>query len=98
MEKYKLYKGLQKPIIYKGFKGKYILWGVVIMAAAVVTNIAISNFFNFFFAVGASAIILVLGLGYTLRCQKKGLHKKTVHSGIFSIQANLTKYNRKRYG
>jgi len=28
MNRYSIYKGLQKPLVYRGFKGKFIGWGI----------------------------------------------------------------------
>ena len=34
--KFAVYKGLQKPLIFKGFKGKFIYWGIASLLAGLV--------------------------------------------------------------
>ena len=38
---YNVYKGLQRPLVFKAFKGKYIYWGIGILVGSLVLGIII---------------------------------------------------------
>ena len=38
---YNAYKGLQKPLVFKAFKGKYIYWGIGILVGSLVLGIIV---------------------------------------------------------
>jgi hypothetical protein len=78
-----VYKGLQRPLIYKGFKGKFIGYGVGALVAGLVTGGIIGSLVNMYVGSMAMLAIIVGGLFYTASLQKKGLHAKTRYQGIF---------------
>lgn len=71
-----LYKGLKKPLIFFGLKGKYILYAVAVIGAGVVASLVLSKF---------GLLGSLLGLGLTSggvyiifkRQDKRGLYDKT---------------------
>jgi hypothetical protein len=86
---YPIYKGLQKPLTYKGFKGKYIYWalgsliiGLVIGAiAAALTNMIIA---------GICALATMGGcIAFILHRQNKGEYYRKKYPGIFVPQTKL---------
>ncbi len=89
-ERYPIYKGLQKPLIYRGFKGKFIYWGLgtLICGLAVggligaMTNIYVGGFFTL--------VLMSAGLAYTFMKQADGLHDKTLHRGVFIHPIHLS--------
>jgi hypothetical protein len=94
--RYPIYKGLQKPLVYRGFKGKFIFWGIGALLAGLILGgltIALVNMW-----LGALVLIacIVGGLLYVAAKQKNGLHSKTGHKAIF-IHPTRLKYL-KRYG
>ncbi|MBT2560122.1 plasmid transfer protein [Pedobacter sp. ISL-68] len=95
-KRYAVYKGLQRPLIFKGFKGKFIYWGVGALLLGLVAGSIIMALVNMY--VGAIALIglIVGGLFYTAGKQKGGLHDKTQAKGIYIHQTGLT--NLKSYG
>lgn len=89
MREYSVYKGLQMPLVFKGFRGRYIYWG----AASIVLSIVAAGLTSAFFSLlgGVLAMVAVMGGGiyYTSVHQKKGLHDKTKSSGVYVIKPNL---------
>jgi len=80
--RYPVYKGLQKPLIFKGFKGKFIYWGLGSVLAGLVLGALLMSLVNMW--LGALALIgcMVGGLFYTASKQKGGLHNKDRASNI----------------
>lgn len=77
MEVYTIYKGLQSPLVFKMFKGKYIYYamggilaGIVLggLAAALLSSIA---------AIVIMAGVTIPVMLWVLKKQKGGLHSKT---------------------
>lgn len=90
---FNVYKGLQKPLVFKSFKGQYIYWGVGSILVGLLLCMILSSLLGLF----AGILILVFvtggGLCYTAIQQKKGLHTKAKHPGIFIHQSNYQKYD-----
>lgn len=82
---FNIYKGLQKPLIYKGFQGKFIGWGLGSLVISLVTGGVVGSMSNM--ALGGFICVagFVGGLAFTANQQKKGLHFKTRHVGIFQF-------------
>ncbi|MCY4216597.1 MAG: DUF4133 domain-containing protein [Flavobacteriaceae bacterium] len=89
---FKVYRGLQRPLTFKGFKGKYIYWGLGAILIGLISSIVIVNIGNYFLAVCS---FLIIGGGGSFLCavkQRKGLYHKKSHRGIFIVPCNY------RYG
>lgn len=84
-KRFSVYKGLQKPLIYKGFKGKFIYWGIASLLAGLVSGALIMSLVNMW--LGAIALVgcITGGLFYTAGKQKNGLHDKSRASSIYII-------------
>lgn len=78
-----VYKGLQKPLSYKGLKGKFIAWGAVALATGLVLGGISGAFINMYLGVVVALVSIGGMLYYVLSQQKKGLHSKSRHNGIF---------------
>ena len=92
---YNAYKGLQKPLVFKAFKGKYIYWGIGILVGSLVLGIIIVVAVSML--VGAIVFIggMIGGLLYIATKQKKGLHNKDKSKGIYIItNCKKTKFDR----
>jgi hypothetical protein len=82
MIRYPIYKGLQKPLIYRGFRGKFIAWGIGSLVIGLVSGGIIGALTSmylggFFTILNASA-----GMFYTFHRQKGGLYNRTRHRGV----------------
>lgn len=95
MKQYALYKGLQKPLVYKGFKGRYIYWGIGSLVAGMVVAGILGAIFNLVIGAISMIAIAVGGIYYTSTKQKGGLHDKTRNKGeIYIIKNNLKHISR----
>jgi 1,4-dihydroxy-2-naphthoate octaprenyltransferase len=83
--RYAVYKGLQKPLIFKGFKGKFIYWGLASILAGLVLGALIMSLVNTW--LGAITLIgcMTGGLFYTAGKQKGGLHDKGRAKSIYIL-------------
>lgn len=89
--RHNIYKGLQRPFIYKGFKGKFILWGAGVLVFGLAVAGIISNLVDPYLGCGLGVAVIVGGLFYISQKQKRGLHSKTINRGIFVPQIRLVK-------
>ncbi len=89
MRTFAIYKGLQKPLVYKGFKGRYMYWTIGFILLAIVLAGLIGALVHF--AAGIVSLVVIAGGGifYTSRKQKDGLYDKVRHRGIYVFQTNL---------
>jgi len=85
---FNVYKGLQKPLVFKGFKGKFIYWGIGSVVGSLVVGGVVGTAVNGI--LGAVTMIICIVLGYLLTAtqQKKGLHSKNKARGIYIIPNN----------
>jgi hypothetical protein len=83
--RYAVYKGLQKPLIFKGFKGKFIYWGLGFLLAGLVLGALTMSLINMW--LGALVLIgcVVGGLLFTAGKQKGGLHAKSRFNNILIL-------------
>lgn len=83
--KYPVYKGLQRPLIFKGFKGKFIYWGIASLLTGLVFGALTMSLVNMW--LGAMVLIgfIVGGLLFTASKQKGGLHSKRRTSNIYIL-------------
>jgi len=86
-----IYKGLQKPLVYRGFKGRFIAWGICSLAGGLILGGLSSAMINMYFGGFVTVSAIAAGLGYTFHRQKGGLHDKTKSNGIYIHPVNLKK-------
>src|ERR1700749_2426792 len=94
-----VYKGLQRPLIFKGFRGKFIYWGLGAVLAGLVLGSVTMALVNMWLGAVVLVGFIAGGLLYIASKQKAGLHSKQRHSGIFIHPAkfkNLKLYGRKK--
>jgi len=89
MKTYNVYKGLQKPLVFKGFKGKYIYWGIGSLAIGLVVGGLFIAVINMAIGIFATVLVSIGGIFYTGTKQKQGLHSKKRHKGIYIIPARF---------
>ena len=88
-EHYKLYKGLQRPLVFKFFKGKYIYWAAGSIVAGMIGAGITSSVFSSLTGIITLIAITVPLLLYTTTQQKKGLHTKKREVHYFIIQSKF---------
>ena len=97
--RYAVYKGLQRPLTFKGFKGKYIYWGLGSVLGGLVFGSVTMAMVNMWLGAIVLVGFIVGGLVFIASKQKGGLHAKTRHSGVYVHPANLKNlifYGRKK--
>lgn len=82
---FNVYKGLQKPLVFKAFKGKFIYWGVGSVLGAVILGGLMMALVSTVLGGITMVVVLVGGFLFTASQQKKGLYTKTKNSGIYII-------------
>lgn len=90
-KRFPVYKGLQKPLTFKGFKGKFIYWGVGSLLLGLVVGSVTMALVNMYAGVLVLIGIIAGGLIYTFNKQKGGLHDKARSAGIHIHQASFKK-------
>ncbi|MDY3319476.1 DUF4133 domain-containing protein [Riemerella anatipestifer] len=93
-----LYKSLKKPLVFFGFKDKYIYYAVGGVALGLIVGTIISSFIGI---IGTIIGFLFSGASvwYTLRLQNtKGLYNKTKNDEELHIFPNRYKYKKVKKG
>lgn len=85
-ERFSLYKGLQRPLVFKMFKGKYIYWAMCSIITGVIIGGALSAIISSYAGLIAFAVITVSLIFYTITRQKQGLNSKKRDDAIYIIQ------------
>ena len=83
---YQLYRGLQKPLVFKNLKGKFIFIGAGAMLGALFAAVICTMIFNI---IGGLIALLVAGGGglfLVIHFQSKGLHSKEVNAGTYIVR------------
>ena len=84
-----LYKGLQRPLVFKFLRGRFIYWGLGSIVAGIVSGgIASAVLSSVAGLVTLIAVSLPL-LMYTISMQKKGLHSKTRDRAVFMVPPRI---------
>lgn len=92
-KQFPIYKGLQKPLIYRGFQGKFIGWGFASLVIGVVLGGLIGSLTSMVLGGVITISVVVSCLFITSQQQKKGLHSKTRYNGVFQIATSLNQSN-----
>ena len=87
---YPLFKGLQKPLEFMGFQGRYITWAAATIGGGILSFIIVYCILGFVAGLIVLAVTLCIGAALIFFKQRKGLHTKKEEHGIF-IYANAHK-------
>lgn len=80
---YPVFKGLQRPLEFLGFQGRYIYWAAGTAGGGIVAFIIGYISVGFVVALVLLTCILAFGGVMTFVKQRKGLHSKNEEKGIF---------------
>lgn len=80
-------------MVYKGFKGKFIYWGVALLLTSLVMGALTMALVNMYVGAVLMVGMIISGFFYIGGRQKKGLHDKTRSSGVFISANRLSKIN-----
>lgn len=80
---YPVFKGLQKPLEFMGFQGRYIYWAAGTVGGAIVGFIIAYCLVGF--VVGLAVLVVAISAGAVLIFikQRKGLHTKKSDQGVY---------------
>jgi hypothetical protein len=84
-KKFPVYKGLQKPLIFKGFKGKFIYWGIASLLTGLILGALTMSLVSMWLGLVILTGCIVGGLLFTAYKQKGGLHTKSRTSNIYIL-------------
>ena len=82
-QEYAIYKGLQRPLVFKMFKGKFIYYAAGVLVGGIIIAGLITAIISSIVGLVALFILTVPGLLYVLNKQKEGLHGKKREKAIF---------------
>lgn len=88
---YPMYKGLQKPLVFKGFKGRYIYWGMGAIGSAVLIGCIGCIAINKVVGLGGMAVYLGITLLFIFKKQEKGLYNRTRANNVLYVFNNRLK-------
>ncbi len=96
--RFAIYKGLQRPLVYRGFKGKFIGWGIGSLVIGLVSGGLVGAILGMYLGAIMTLAIIAGGLTFTFQRQKGGLHVKTRSNALFVHSVNLTSYGKAKTG
>lgn len=88
---YPVYKGLQQPLVFRSFKGRYIYWAMGSVLAGFFSAVLLTVAANFLAGFVSLLAVSMGGLLYTNSRQRKGLHAKTRAAGVYVIPSRLSR-------
>jgi hypothetical protein len=90
--KYSVYKGLQRPITFKGLKGVFIYYGFGLAAFSLLVLFLVNLFQNFLTGALSMVLVLVAGIVSMAMYQRKyGLYRKNIAKGIYVINSVINR-------
>ncbi len=91
IKKYLLYKGLQRPLVFKMFKGRFIFLALGSMGAGIVAGGIVTALISSIGGLVTLAAVSMPLLMLTLRKQKRGLSDKKRDQAIYISKPILIK-------
>ena len=82
-QEFAIYKGLQRPLVFKMFKGKFIYYAAGVLVSGIIIAGLITAIVSSIAGLIVLFIITVPGLLYVINKQKEGLHGKKRERAIF---------------
>ena len=82
-EEFAIYKGLQRPLVFKMFKGKFIYYGAGVLVAGIIIAGLVTAIVSSFIGLIVLFVVTVPGLLYVINQQKEGLHDKKRERAIY---------------
>ena len=82
-EEFAIYKGLQRPLVFKMFKGKFIYYAAGVLVAGIIIAGLVTAVVSSIVGLIVLFVVTVPGLLYVIHRQKEGLHNKKRARGIY---------------
>lgn len=84
-KQFNVYKGLQRPLVFKMFKGRFIYWGLGSLVGGIVAGIAVGAILSSLAGLVAMLAVSFPLLLFTIQKQKNGLYDKRSDKAVFII-------------
>lgn len=82
---FKVYKGLQRPLVFKSLKGKFIYWGASVVCTSFLLCVVVGSIFGMAYGLVVLLVSSLGGLYLVIQQQSRGLHSKSPKAGIYVI-------------
>jgi len=82
-EEFAIYKGLQRPLVFKMFKGKFIYYAAGVLVTGIIIAGLITALISSIMGLIVLFMVTVPGLLYVINKQKDGLQDKRRERAIF---------------
>jgi hypothetical protein len=82
-EEFAIYKGLQRPLVFKMFKGKFIYYAAGVLVGGIIIAGLVTALISSIVGLIVLFTFTVPGLLYVINKQKEGLHGKKRERAIF---------------
>ena len=82
-EEFAIYKGLQRPLAFKMFKGKFIYYAAGVLTMGIIIAGLITAIISSIVGLTVLFMVTVPGFLYVIKKQKEGLHNKRKEKTIF---------------
>jgi len=92
-EEFAIYKGLQRPLVFKMFKGKFIYYAAAVLVAGIVIAGLITAIISSIAGLIVLFVLTVPGLLHVINKQKEGLYDKKRENAIFIHKPVFKKFN-----
>jgi uncharacterized membrane protein YoaK (UPF0700 family) len=84
-KQYQIYKGLQRPLVFKMFKGRFIYWALGSLVGGILAGIVLGAVVSSFAGLIAMLVVSFPLLMLTIEKQKQGLYHKKTDEAVFII-------------
>jgi len=91
-EEFAIYKGLQRPLVFKMFKGRFIYYAAGVLIAGIIIAGLITAIISSIAGLIVLFMLTVPGLLYVINKQKEGLNNKKREKAIFIHKPGFTRY------
>jgi len=91
--KYSVYKGLQRPIQFKGLKGMYIYIAFMLAVCSLFVGVLVTIMTSIVFG-STTIVVIAFGgiIGMALYQRKYGLYRKNYVKGVFVFNSIFNKF------
>ena len=83
---FKVYKELQRPLVFKNLKGKFIGWGAAALITSFLLCVLVGNLVGVLFGMVTLIVSFVLSMSFILYKQSQGLHSRDSGAGYYIVR------------
>src|SRR6185437_9160745 len=92
-EEFAIYKGLQRPLVFKIFKGRFIYYAAGVLVAGIIIAGLITAIISSIAGLIVLFMLTVPGLLYVINKQKEGLNNKKRERSVLIHKPGFTRFN-----